>query len=75
MFTQKTKRIVQKFTVLVMLFSFVQSSWAGLSLESGDFEHKNAKIAYSTIKMLKKDAPALKRLLHVITSGGKITRT
>lgn len=53
MFTQKTKRIVQKFTVLVMLFSFVQSSWAGLSLESGDFEHKNAKIAYSNF-----DTPA-----------------
>lgn len=48
MFTQKTKSIIQKFTVLLMLFSFVQSSWAGLNLKIGDVgTSENNKIAYS----------------------------
>lgn len=48
MFTQKAKSIIQKFTVLLMLFSFVQSSWAGLELKFSDnFANDAGKIAYS----------------------------
>ena len=48
MFTQKTKSIIQKFTVLLMLFSFVQSSWAGLELKFNEsIASNNNKIAYS----------------------------
>lgn len=48
MFTQKTKSIIQKFTVLLMLFSFVQSSWAGLELKFNEsIVSNNNKIAYS----------------------------
>lgn len=48
MFTQKTKSIIQKFTVLLLLFSFVQSSWAGLELKFNEsIVSNNNKIAYS----------------------------
>ena len=46
MFTRETKKIVQKITVLVMLFSIVQSSWAGLNLKLNDNELRVAKLAY-----------------------------
>ena len=46
MFTQKTKSIVQKFTVLLMLFSLVQSSWAGLEIKFTDNNTSANKIAY-----------------------------
>lgn len=53
MFTRETKKIVQKITVLVMLFSLVQSSWAGLNLKLNDNELSGAKLAYSNF-----DTPA-----------------
>ena len=53
MFTQKTKSIVQKFTVLLMLFSLVQSSWAGLEIKFTDNNTSANKIAYSNF-----DTPA-----------------
>ena len=53
MFTQKTKSIVQKFTVLLMLVSFVQSSWAGLELKYASDSTQTEKIAYSNF-----DTPA-----------------
>lgn len=53
MFTQKTKSLVQKFTVLLMLFSFVQSSWAGLELKFSNENASAEKIAYSNF-----DTPA-----------------
>ncbi len=53
MFTQKAKSIVQKFTVLLMLFSFVQSSWAGLEMKFANSNVNENKIAYSNF-----DTPA-----------------
>ncbi len=53
MFTQKTKSLVQKFTVLLMLFSFVQSSWAGLDMKFANEHQLTDKIAYSNF-----DTPA-----------------
>lgn len=47
MFTQKAKKIVQKLTVFVMLFSLVQSSWAGLSVNLQNDKISGEKIAYS----------------------------
>lgn len=47
MFTQKAKKIVQKLTVFVMLFSLVQSSWAGLSANLQNDKISGEKIAYS----------------------------
>ena len=53
MFTQKTKSIVQKFTVLLMLFSFVQSSWAGIDFKISNLSASDNKIAYTNF-----DTPA-----------------
>ena len=43
MFTQK---IVQKFTVILMLLSFVQSAWAGLAIDYNNVQTQ--KVAYQT---------------------------
>ena len=47
MFTQKAKSIVKKFTVILMLFSLVQSSWAGLEVNLQNDNTVSEKIAYS----------------------------
>ena len=51
MFTQKTKSIVQKFTVLLMLFSLVQSSWAGLNIKNTEHKVNGEKIAFTNFDM------------------------
>ena len=51
MFTQKTKGIVQKFTVLLMLFSLVQSSWAGLNIKNTEHKVNGEKIAFTNFDM------------------------
>ena len=47
MFTQKTKSLVQKFTVVLMLLSFVQTSWAGFEMKFATENFATEKIAYS----------------------------
>lgn len=53
MFTQKTKSIVQKFTVLLMLFSLIQTSWASLNHKVSHIDLNKERIAYSNF-----DTPA-----------------
>lgn len=46
MFTQKTK-LFKKFTILLMLVSLVQTSWAGLNLNLSELHLNNEKLAYN----------------------------